>query len=374
MLDRVGLLQIDSVNVLTRAHELPAFSRLGPYPRELLAHLTYRDRELFEYWGHEASLIPTALQPLLRWRMRRARDEMWGGLRRLARERPDYIDAVEAEVAARGPLRTSDLDRPARTGGGWWNWDEAKQALEYLFWAGRVAVADRVNFERRYDLPQRVLPPEVLAVPTPDQDSAQRGLLTVSARAMGVATARDLADYFRIPIREGRARVAELAEDGALLPVQVEGWREPAFLHPAARVPRRVRAAALLAPFDPLVWERSRVQRLFGFHLRLEIYVPAARRRHGYYVLPFLLGEHLVARVDLKADRTARVLRVVAAYLEPGAQPGDVVEPLLAELARMAAWLGLDDVAVADRGDLAPALRTAAAGTARSGGTLSPQG
>ena len=361
VLERVGLLQIDSVNVLTRAHELPTFSRLGPYPRELLARLTYRDRELFEYWGHEASLIPVVLHPLLRWRMQRARDEMWGGLRRLAAERPDYIDAVETEVAARGPLRTADLDRPPRRGGGWWNWDEAKQALEYLFWCGRVAVADRVNFERLYDLPERVLPAEVLAAPTPDHDTAQRGLLAVSARALGVATARDLADYFRIPIREARARVAELAEDGGLLPARVEGWREPAFLHPDARLPRRVRAAALLAPFDPLVWERPRVERLFGFHLRLEIYVPAARRRHGYYVLPFLLGEHLVARVDLKADRAARVLRVVAAYLEPSAQPGDVVAPLLAELGRMATWLDLDDVAVADRGDLAPALRAATA-------------
>lgn len=362
LIDRVGLVQIDSVNVLCRAHYLPLFSRAGPYDTALLdraAH--YAPRKLFEFWGHEASLIPVVLHPLLRWRMQRARDEMWGGLRRLAAERPDYIDAVETEVAARGPLRTADLDRPPRRGGGWWNWDEAKQALEYLFWCGRVAVADRVNFERLYDLPERVLPAEVLAAPTPDHDTAQRGLLAVSARALGVATARDLADYFRIPIREARARVAELAEDGGLLPARVEGWREPAFLHPDARLPRRVRAAALLAPFDPLVWERPRVERLFGFHLRLEIYVPAARRRHGYYVLPFLLGEHLVARVDLKADRAARVLRVVAAYLEPSAQPGDVVAPLLAELGRMATWLDLDDVAVADRGDLAPALRAATA-------------
>jgi uncharacterized protein len=219
-------------------------------------------------------------------------------------------------------------------------------------------VADRgPNFERRYDLPERVLPPAVLATPTPPEDEAQRRLLLLAARSLGVGTARDLADYFRIRVPEARPRLAELVEEGALDRVAVEGWREPAYLFPGAARPRRVAASALLAPFDPLVWERTRVERLFGFHLRLEIYVPAAQRRHGYYVLPFLLGERLVARVDLKADRAAGVLRVPAAHLEPGVVPADVVPPLRTELARIAQWLGLDRVEVADRGDLGPALR-----------------
>ncbi len=359
VLGRVGLLQIDSVNVLARAHELPPFSRLGVYPRELLPRMAYRDRELFEYWGHEASLLPIALYPLLRWRMERAASgEAWGGLVRFARERPDYIDTVEREVADRGPLRASDIAGERSRSGSWWGWDEAKRALEWLFWTGRVAVADRVNtFERLYDLPSRVLPAEALAAPVPPEDEAQRRLLLMAARSLAVGTARDLGDYFRIRIRDARARLAELVEAGALVPAQVEGWREDAFLHPEARLPRRVGARALLAPFDPLVWERSRVERLFGFHLRLELYVPAAQRRHGYYVLPFLLDERLVARVDLKADRGAGVLRVPAAHVEAHAAPAEVAGPLRAELDRMAAWLGLDDVVVADRGDLAHELR-----------------
>ncbi len=363
VLERVGLLQIDSVNVLARAHELPPFSRLGAYPRALLPQMAYRDRELFEYWGHEASLLPAALHPLLRWRMARAaRGEAWGGLVLLARERPDYVEAVFREVEQRGPLRAGELAGERERRGSWWSWDDAKRALEFLFWAGRVAVARRDNFERLYDLPERVLPPAVLAAPAPPEDEAQRRLLMLAARSLGVGTARDLADYFRIRIGPARARIAELAEDGALVPVRVEGWRDPAWLPAGARLPSRRpahRARALLAPFDPLVWERSRVERLFGFHLRLELYVPSARRRYGYYVLPFLLDERLVARVDLKADRAARVLRVPAAHLEPGLAPGEVAGPLRAELDVMAGWLGLDGVVVGERGDLAEVLRAA---------------
>ncbi|MPZ88558.1 MAG: winged helix-turn-helix domain-containing protein [Nitriliruptorales bacterium] len=357
VLGRLELLQIDSVNVLARAHELPPFSRLGPYPTDLLARLTYRDRELFEYWGHEASLLPVALQPLLRWRMARAEQgEAYGRLVRLAREQPDWITSVENEVAVRGPLRAGDLDRRGGRSGSWWGWDEAKQALEWLFWTGRVAVADRVRFERIYDLTERVLPADVLAVPTPTEEEAHRALLQTAARALGVGTARDLADYFRIRTTDARARLAELVEDGALMPARVEGWGQPAFLHPDARLPRWVRAAALLAPFDPLVWERSRVDRLFGFHLRLELYVPAPQRRYGYYVLPFLLGERLVARADLKADRAAGVLRVRGAYLEAHANAGEVAPALAHELRMLGAWVGLDRVNVEPQGDLAPAL------------------
>ena len=357
VLARVGLVQIDSVNVLARAHYLPAFARLGPYDPELIdraAH--YAPRRLFEYWGHEASLLPVALHPLLRWRMARASDEAWGRMRRIARERPDLLDRVEAAVREHGPVAASELAeaRPRRSGP-WWDWSETKVALEFLFWSGRVTSARRRGFERLYDVPERVLPRDVLAAPTPAEPDAIRSLVRIAARACGVAAERDLRDYFRLPAREARRAVAELAEAGELLPVAVEGWRGPAYLDARARIPRSVDAQALIGPFDSLIWERSRVERLFGMRYRIEIYVPAPKRVHGYYVLPFLLGDRLVARVDLKADRQARALRVQAAHAEPGA-PGDVPERLAATLHEMAAWLGLERVEVAPRGDLAPAL------------------
>ncbi len=374
--DRLGLLQIDSVNVLVRAHYLPLFSRLGPYDRDGLDRLAhYAPRRLFEYWGHEASLIPVGTQPLLRWRMARARHEAWGGMRRIAEERPELLERVLEEVRARGPLPASAVveDGPRRTGP-WWDWSDAKRAFEYLFWSGQLTSARRRGFERLYDVPERVLPRAVLEAPTPPEDEAQRGLVRIAARALGVATARDLRDYFRLPAAEGLARVAELAEAGELLSVRVEGWDQPAFVHPEAVIPRRVEARALVAPFDPLVWERARAERLFGFRYRIEIYVPAPQRVHGYYVLPFLLGDRLVARVDLKADRQAGVLRVQAAHAEPDAPPHTAGE-LAEELSTLAGWLGLEDgVAVADRGDLAPALQRAASSASgapqasRSGG------
>ncbi|HVL95102.1 MAG TPA: crosslink repair DNA glycosylase YcaQ family protein [Solirubrobacteraceae bacterium] len=357
VLARVGLVQIDSVNVLARAHYLPAFARLGPYDPELIdraAH--YAPRRLFEYWGHEASLLPVALHPLLRWRMARASDEAWGRMRRIARERPDLLDRVEAAVREHGPVAASELAeaRPRRSGP-WWDWSETKVALEFLFWSGRVTSARRRGFERLYDVPERVLPRDVLAAPTPAEPDAIRSLVRIAARACGVAAERDLRDYFRLPAREARRAVAELAEAGELLPVAVEGWRGPAYLDARARIPRSVDAQALIGPFDSLIWERSRVERLFGMRYRIEIYVPAPKRVHGYYVLPFLLGDRLVARVDLKADRQARALRVQAAHAEPG-PPGEVAERLAATLHEMAAWLGLERVEVAPRGDLAPAL------------------
>ena len=344
VLGRVGLIQIDSVNVLTRAHYLPVFSRLGPYEPERLDRLSHRaPRRLFEYWGHEASLIPVELQPLLRWRMQRAADDAWGSMRRIQRERPDLVADVLDQVRERGPIAASELDheRPRRTGP-WWDWSDAKRAIEFLFWSGQVTAARRRRFERLYDLPERVLPARVLAAPTPSLEDAQRELVRVAARSLGVAAERDLRDYFRLPTAECKQRIAELVESGALLEVGVEGWgRTPGYLAAGARIPRRVEAAALIGPFDSLIWERSRVRRVFGFEFRLEIYVPAPKRVHGYYVLPFLLGDRLVARVDLKADRAAAELLVRAVHLEPGA-PAHTHAALAAELASMARWLELE--------------------------------
>ena len=361
VMGRVGALQMDSVNVLVRSHYLPLYSRLGPYPTEMLDAAARRPpRELFEYWGHEASLLPVLLQPLFRWRMARAAGEAWGGMRRMQRERPGYVAAILEEVRQRGPVRAGELelDRPRRTGP-WWDWHDAKRALEWLFWSGAVTSAGRRGFERLYDLPERVLPAAVLAAPTPSEVDAQRELVRIAAGALGVAAERDLRDYFRLGVAEARARIAELVEAGELLPVAVEGWPKPAYLDPRARQPRRVWARALLSPFDSLIWERQRAERLFGMAVRLELYTPPERRVHGYYVLPFLLEDALVARVDLKADRAAHVLRVQAAWEQDGHVPSEVAAELADELRTMAGWLGLDRVEAANRGDLAPYLRAA---------------
>jgi uncharacterized protein YcaQ len=361
---RVGVIQIDSVNVLVRSHELPLYSRLGPHSRDLLPRMAYRDRELFEYWGHMASYLPVELEPLLRWRMERASQEAWGGMVRLAKQRPGYVEAVYDEVVARGPISASELIDPGAKRSEWWGWGDGKTTLEFLFWSGRLGAAHRgANFERSYDIVERIIPAEVRARPTPEPDAARRELLALAARSLGVATAADLADYFRIRMPEARPRIDELVEDNRLLPVDVEGWRHPAFVHPDATIPRWVRARTLLSPFDSLVWDRGRTERLFDFHLRLEIYTPAHKRVHGYYVLPFLLGDRLAARVDLKADRKAATLVVVAAHVEQGEDDLDVAEQLAPELARLGEWLGLERVSVADRGDLAPALRTASPAT-----------
>ena len=346
VLKRVGLLQIDSVNVLERAHYLPAFSRLGPYPRDLLDRASHRaPRRLFEYWGHEASLLPVDLHPLLRWRMERAAGDAWGGMRRIQRDRPELVARVLEQVAERGPVAASELaESEPRRSGPWWDWSDAKRAVEWLFWSGQVSAARRRRFERLYDLPERVLPPAVLAASTPPVAEAQRELVRVAARSLGVAAERDLRDYFRLPATDAKARVAELVESGELTPVAVEGWgRTRAYLAAGARIPRAIDGRALVGPFDSLIWERSRVRRLFGFDYRLEIYVPKPKRRHGYYVLPFLLGDRLVARVDLKADRAASVLRAQQVHLEEHV-PAETIAELAAELETMAAWLGLDRV------------------------------
>jgi uncharacterized protein YcaQ len=346
---RLGLHQIDSVNVLVRAHYLPAFSRLGVYDRALIDRAAWgprRERRLFEYWAHEASLLPLAMHPLLRWRMAQAeRGEIgWGSLKAYAGERRGEAEAILARIRAEGPLSASDFEE-GKGKGGWWEWGDTKRALEWLFWAGRITTATRrASFERVYDLTERVIPAAILALPTPAPDDARRALVAHAGEALGIATETDLRDYFRLKPEPARRAVAELVEEGVLLPAQIQGWARPAYLHRAARRPRRIRGQALLAPFDPLVWERSRTERLFGFRYRIEIYTPAEKRTHGYYVLPFLLDERLVARVDLKADRKGARLLVQGTTFEPGA-PADAGERLDEEISLMARWLGLETVA-----------------------------
>ena len=336
--------------MLVRAHYLPAFSRLGSYDRGLLDRAAWgrrSERRLFEYWAHEASLLPLALHPLLRWRMAGAdRGETgWKSMRVFAGERRPEAEAILARIRAEGPLAASDFEE-GKSSTGWWAWGATKHALEWLFWAGHITTATRRrSFERVYDLTERVIPPDILALPTPSEDAAHRALIERSARAHGIATTIDLRDYFRLRPAEASAAVAALAEEGVLIPVEVPGWSQPAWLHRDARRPRRVQGAALLAPFDPLVWERDRTERLFGFRYRIEIYTPAEKRIHGYYVLPFLLDDRIVARVDLKADRQTSRLLAHRVSLEPGA-PADTVERLVIELRRMADWLLLDDVAL----------------------------
>jgi hypothetical protein len=345
LLGRLHLHQIDSVNVLARAHYLPAFSRLGAYDAGLLDRLAWgrrSERRLFEYWAHEASLLPLDLWPLLRWRMDAAdRGEVgWGRVRAVANEGRAAAMTLLDRVRRDGPLAASDVET-GRTG--WWEWSGPKTALEWLFWAGHLTTRTRRRgFERVYDLPERVLPAAVLAAPVPSPADARRQLVERAARALGIATAGELRDYFRLSPAEATPAIIDLVDDGVLLPARVPGW-PAAWLHRDAACPRRVRARTLLAPFDPLVWERDRAERLFGFRYRIEIYVPAARRQHGYYVLPFLFDEGLVARVDVKADRQAGRLLVQAVHHEAGA-PAEAEAALEAELARLAAWLGLERV------------------------------
>lgn len=384
VLERVVLFQIDSVNVLQRAHYLPLYSRLGPYPTSLLDRAAYGPRprgtgvqldplqfsgRLFEYWGHVASYLPVELHPLMQWRMKD--DHPWSGVQRIAREKPKLMTLIRDEIAANGPMTAADLesDMPRRSGNWGWNWSDAKIILEWLFWRGEVLVSKRNSgFARLYDVPERVLPPEVLAAPRPDNAAAMRALVGLSARVMGVANDVELRDYFRLPLAGYRAAVKELVESGELIRVEIDGSKGVSYLHRDARVPRRVSAATLVSPFDPIVWHRARTERLFAFNYRIEIYVPAPKRIYGYYVLPFLLGDRLVARVDLKADRRMGVLQVPAAYGEPGA-PAHMVDALAAELVRLAEWLGLAAVEPPTRGDLAVKLSGAlkTVGTAATG-------
>jgi uncharacterized protein YcaQ len=366
LIGRLGVLQLDSVNVFSRAHYMPVFSRLGAYDRSRLdriaGHGTGRiDRRLVEYWAHEASLIPIESHPLLRWRMADVNREAWGSISRIARDQPELVAETLALVAERGPIRARDtgaVRRPPRPGH-MWNWHDGKVALEHLFFTGQVGAARRVNFERLYDTIDRVLSAEILEQPTPSTADAQRQLVRIAAGALGVATEPDLGDYFRLPRSDSKERVAELAAARELIPVDVDDWGARAYLWPAARRPRKLHARALLSPFDSLIWFRQRTERLFGFRYRIEIYTPAAKRVHGYYVLPFLLGDALVARVDLKSDRQRRALLVQGAFAEAGVDTAQVAAGLAAELRLVADWLGLERVSVTGRGDLAPALEAA---------------
>ncbi len=356
VLDRIGLIQIDSVNVLVRSQELPLFARLGPHPRTMIADAT-RDGVLFEYWGHMASHIAADQHRLFRWRMESVQTRGWRVIREMADRRDGFVDGVLARIRDEGPVVAADVSTREGPKGSWWDWDDAKTALEFLFETGQLAVTRRArDFARIYDLPERVLPAAVLAAPTATEHDARKELLLIAARAVGVGTLGDLADYYRQRLPACRPIVAELVEEGQLVPAQVEGWKQRAYVHPDATVPRRVAGGALLSPFDSLVWNRDRTERVFGFRYRIEIYTPAPKRVYGYYVLPFLLDGHLVGRVDLKADRATGTLLVQAAHVEPEVEPAEVAAGLAGELASMARWLELGHVETTGRGDLAPAL------------------
>jgi uncharacterized protein YcaQ len=364
VLSQVQLIQLDSVNVAVRAHYMPLFSRLGSYEPALVddaawSHTARRPRLLVEYWAHEASLVPVEDWPLLHSGAKRP--GWWTNYAQLVDRSPALAEEILAVVKELGPIGAGGIEREvaggaARGPGSWWERSEVKKVCEYLFGLGTLTTGTRRSFERLYDLTERVVPPGILSRRV-TADEGARELISRSALALGVATETDLRDYYRLGPAVARQAVSELVEDGVLEPVGVEGWKAGAFRHVAARTPRAVAGRALLCPFDPLIWERARTERLFGFRYRIEIYVPEPKRVHGYYVFPFLLDGELVGRVDLKADRAAGVLRVQGAFAEPGAAPARVAPELAAELRLMAAWLGLDDIAVGTRGDLAAALR-----------------
>jgi uncharacterized protein len=370
LLARIRLLQLDSVNVAVRAHYMPVFSRLGPYDPGLVddaawTHAARRPRMLVEYWAHEASLLPVDDWPLLLSGAKRA--GWWRHYAALADREPQLVEELLAAVKELGPVGAGTLETALGAGAGmarpkgvsWWQRSDVKRLCEWLFGTGQLTTGARVHFQRLYDLPERVLPPEVLARHPADPEASARELVLRAAGALGVATEPDLRDYYRLGPAQSQRAVAELVEEGALEPVAVRGWRHPAYRLPGARVPRRVSARALLSPFDPLIWERDRTERIFGFRYRIEIYVPEPQREYGYYVFPFLLDDALVARVDVKADRAAGVLRVPGAFTEPGVETPRVAAELAAALREMADWQGLDDVVVGERGDLAAPLATA---------------
>lgn len=349
LIERLGLLQIDSVNAVVRSHYLPLFSRLGSYSCDLLDQAAWssgRRRTLFEYWGHEASLLPMSMYPLMRWRMQRAArgEDIYQQLARFGREQPDTIRRVLASVEELGALGAGSLSTRQERAGPWWDWSAEKHALEWLFAAGEVTVAGRRGFERLYDLPERVIPTQVLAQRWVNEAEAQRGLLLHAATALGVGTEKDLRDYFRLNPADSRPRLAELVEAGELLICEVQGWKQPAYCLPEPKVPRKVEASALLSPFDSLIWERSRTERLFDFRYRLEIYTPQDKRVYGYYVLPFLHNERIAARVDLRAERAAGRLAVHAVHEEETGLDEEGMLALAVNLRRMADWLGLTQV------------------------------
>ncbi|KZM72380.1 winged helix-turn-helix domain-containing protein [Nocardia terpenica] len=369
VLEKTQLLQLDSVSAVVRAHYAPVFSRIGGYDRDLLdeaawSHSARRPRRLVEYWAHEAALLPVEDWPLMRWRMTRYRDGRWGGARSVLERNPtlpkDVLDVIgEFGACTAGEVEKHlELDRPRSKDHWGWNYSDTKVVCEVLFATGELSVAQRVGFQRHYDLAERVLPPEVLAREVEEAD-AVRELVRRAADALGIATEPDLRDYYRLHRRQTEPAIADLVDAGELEPVLVDGWDRPAYLRAGARIPRRVQGAALLCPFDPLIFFRPRTERLFDFHYRIEIYTPEPKRVHGYYVFPFLLDGELVARVDLRAERGSGRLLVPGAFAETGRDGGYIAAELARSLREMADWLGLDTVEVGDRGDLAGALRRA---------------
>src|SRR5471032_3401433 len=349
LVERLGVLQIDSVNAVVRSHYLPLFSRLGHYSPLILEQAAWssgRRRSLFEYWGHEASLLPLALYPLMRWRMERAAQGqgIYQKMSRFGREQQATIARVLGIGEQHGALGAGSLSTREERAGPWWDWSDEKHALEWLFAAGQVTVAGRRGFERLYDLPERVIPADVLRQAPLDEAEAQRGLLLHSATALGVGTEKDLRDYFRLDPADSRGRLAELVEDGQLITCEVQGWKQPAYCLPEPKVPRKVPASALLSPFDSLIWERSRTERLFDFRYRLEIYTPQDKRVYGYYVFPFLHNERIAARVDLRAERAAGRLAVHAVHEEEPGLDEEGMQALALNLRQMADWLGLEQI------------------------------
>lgn len=359
---RMNILQVDSVNVVCRSHYLPMFARLGPYDRAKLDHYLYHSGEQYESWSHVASFTWQDLEPSLRFRVRDAR---WGSAEKFEAEHPDYFRSILDEIAERGPLSIKDLRDPGQRTGPWWGRSNGKIALDWLNHTGRLAVRERTNmFVTVYDLPQNVLRPDVLAAPDLSDDDAVKNLVEIGARSHGIGADFDIADYYRLKVTDTRKALKKLIAEGTVEEVEVEGCSVPAYLHAEASQPRSMKTAALLSPFDPVVWFRDRAERLFDFHYRIEIYVPEPKRVYGYYVLPFLLDNALVGRVCLKADRKAGVLRVRGSYGEDDvmavtADRNRVAAELASSLAELAQWLDLDDVSVSQRGGLARPLAAA---------------
>lgn len=353
---RLGLLQLDSVNVFERSHYLPVFARLGPYDKQLLDRLTFTRRGRYiEYWAHEAAVIPIEVWPLMRWRMEYHRERQAARADHWAHANDRMLRWLRDKIADKGPLPASAIEHDSnRRVGPWWGWSDVKTGLEVLFSLGELVSGGRTRFERVYALPDQVLPTEVLETRVERRD-AQRALVSRAARALGIGTVTDLSDYYRMRNDDTRAAIADLVDSGELVPVTVPGWERAAWMHRDARVPRRISTAALLSPFDPVVWDRPRAERMFGFHYRIEIYTPAAKRVFGYYSLPILLDEALVGRVDLKSDRQNGVLRVQSAWTEPDA-PSDTAERVAGLLRSAAEWQGLSGIEVVGRGTLSPAL------------------
>lgn len=370
LLDRIGLLQIDSVNVLARAHYLPVLARLGSYPTDLLDQAAWPGlgrgagtrRLLLESWAHVASLVPIEHEPLLRWRQQKLQ-ERWRRAESLRSQHPGLVEAVLSTVVENGPIGAGAVEKlleaPGKGRPGWWEWSATKRASEYLFATGQIAVAGRRAFERQYADYAAVVPAAVLAQPTPTEADAKRELTRLALRHHGVGTTADIADYYRLSIADTKRSLLDLVEAGAAIPVEVAGWRDAAWLDAGAPLPRRVEASALLCPFDPVIWHRPRTERMFGVRYRIEIYTPAHKRVHGYYVFMLLVGEVLAARLDIKADRAAGELLVQSAWLEPGADERSALRAAVERLREMGSWLGLERVCVQARGDLHARLRAA---------------